>query len=118
LHGEEDGGFSKPTYRNWLLQRLSVVAVAFSLIGAAGGWALLAAGLVGVNLHYELLDGHGPSISGGPDHGEHGIDLASRLVTYLIIGIFCIILIGGYFLRLRPRFHATRQSFAVGNPMV
>jgi len=117
LHGEDEGGFSKPTYRNWLLQRLSVVAVAFSLIGAAGGWALLAAGLVGVNLHFEL-DGKGPYISGGPDRGEHGIDLASRLVTYLIIGIFCVFLIGGYFLRLRPRFHAARTSFAIGDPMI
>jgi len=114
LHGEDDGGFLKPTYRNWLLQRLSIVAVAFSLIGAAGGWALLAAGVVGVNLHFKL-ESKGPYISGGPDHGKHGIGLASRLVTYLIIGIFCIILIGGYFLRLQPQFHATRKSFAVGH---
>jgi len=91
--------------------------VAFSLIGAAGGWALLAAGLVEVNLHFEL-DGKGPSVSGGPDHGEHGIDLGSRLAACLIIGIFCVTLIGGYFLRLRPRFHTARKSFAFGDPMV
>lgn len=74
---------------------------------------MLAAGAAGYNLHGELR-GEGPNISDGPDLGTHGITLASRLVVYLIIGIFVVVLIGGYFYRLRPRFHASqyRRSFS------
>lgn len=108
---EEGGGFARATPRNWLMQRLSVVAVAFSLLGAAGGWALLAAGASGFNLHWELA-GKSPAIEDGPDLGDGGIQLGPRLTTYLIIGIFVIILIGGYFIRLRPRIHTKRRPFA------
>lgn len=97
---------SRATPRNWLIHKLSVIVVAFSLIGVAGGWALLAAGAATYNLHGEITDHQPPAVSDGPDLGTKGISLANRLVTYLIIGIFVIILIGGYFYRLRPRFHA------------
>lgn len=95
----QGGGSSDAKQRKWLPQQLSVIGVAFSLIGAAGGWGLLAAGLLEVNLHFEL-EGKGLGVSGGPDHGEGGIGLASRLGTYFTIGGFGAALIGAYIFRL------------------
>lgn len=104
---DETANLSSATPGNWTRRRLNIVAVAFSLIGVAAGWAMLAAGAAGFNIHGELRGG-GPKISDGPDLGENGISLASRLIVYLIIGIFVVVLIGGYFYRLRPRFHASQ----------
>ncbi|KAF8318167.1 hypothetical protein DL93DRAFT_433256 [Clavulina sp. PMI_390] len=96
------GGITLATPKNWLKQKISVIAVAFSLIGVAAGWAMLAAGAAGFNLNNELA-GNSPKIEDGPNLGPGGIKLPERLVAYLIIGIFVIVLIGGYFYRLRPR---------------
>ena len=115
LETSDASSLTRATPRHWLLQRLSVVAVALSLAGAAGGWALLAAGAAGYNLHYELA-GNGASISAGPDLGPGGIQLAPRLVTYLIIGIFVVILTGGYLIRLRPRMHRRIQPYEFHDP--
>lgn len=102
---DEADDVARATPRNWLFQKLSVVVVAFSLIGAAGGWALLAAGAATFNVHREL-QGESPMISDGPDFGIGGIGLSGRVVAYVVIGVFVIILTGGYFYRLKPRFHA------------
>lgn len=85
------------------------MAVALSLFGAAAGWAVLAAGTVGYNVHDEL-HGSNPALSDGPDRGLKGIGLATWLVAYLIIGIFVFIFIGGYFMRIRPRLHTSKKS--------
>ncbi|KAF8318166.1 hypothetical protein DL93DRAFT_2165196 [Clavulina sp. PMI_390] len=96
-------GISRATPKNWLKQKISVIAVAFSLIGVAAGWALLAAGAAGYNLYNEITEQNSPKIEAGPNLGPGGIRLPERIITYVIIGIFVIVLIGGYFYRLRPR---------------
>lgn len=104
-HAEDtSSNLSSPTTRNWIFQKLSVAIVGLSLTGVAGGWAVLAMGATGYSLNKELA-GNNPAISEGPNLGN-GIQLSSRLISYIIIGIFVIVLIGGYFYRLRPRFHA------------
>lgn len=111
---DEPGGLDRATPRHWLWQQVSVTAVALSLVGAAGGWAVLSAGAAGYNLHKEL-EGNPPAVSAGPDLGPGGIRLAPRLVAYLIIGIFVIILVGGYLIRLRPRMHTRIKSYSFGD---
>jgi hypothetical protein len=111
---DDTGSLARATPRHWLWQKLSVTAVALSLVGAAGGWAVLSAGAAGYNLHQELA-GDPPAVSAGPDLGPGGLRLAPRLVTYLIIGIFVIILVGGYLIRLRPRVHTRIKSYSFGD---
>lgn len=117
MYADESGNIRQASKKNWAMQRLSVLAVAFSLIGVASGWAMLAAGAAGFNVHNELKGG-APQIVDGPDLGVHGISLCARLIAYLIIGIFVIVLIGGYFYRLRPRLDTRSLTFTIGEGRV
>lgn len=108
------GSLGRATPRHWLRQRLSVVAVALSIAGAAGGWALLAAGVVAYNLHDELMMGTSTAISDGPDLSSVWL---RRLTAYVTIGIFVVMFTGGYLFRLRPWVHMRIQSYDFGHPV-
>ncbi|KAF8318165.1 hypothetical protein DL93DRAFT_2153903 [Clavulina sp. PMI_390] len=97
----ESGDMARATKKNWLKQKISVVAVIFSLIGVAAGWAILAAGAAGYNLYNEIQQGNGPKIEDGPNLGPGGIKLFEKVIVYFIIGDFMVVLIGAYFYRLR-----------------
>jgi hypothetical protein len=108
LSGDEESNLAIATPRNWLLQRLGIVVVALSLIGVAGGWAMLAAGAAGYNVYLELND-LPLKIAGGPNLGVHGIKPGIRALSYALVVAFVVVLVGGYLYRLKPRFNPERR---------
>ena len=111
------GSLGRATPRHWLWQRLSVVAVALSIAGAAGGWALLAAGVAAYNLHDVLMMGKSGNIRRTRSWFWRHRCWLRRLTAYVTIGIFVVMFTGGYLFRLRPRVHMRIQSYDFGHPV-
>lgn len=109
---------SRATPRNWAIQKLGVFGVAFSLCGVAGGWGMLCAGGVGYNIYHDHQGA--PKLDAGPDLGANGMPLGNRIVADLFIAFFILLMLGGYFYRLRPRMQTeyVRARFSSASEMV